>query len=126
MLREVRYHLSTPGFRPRHMTLVTTLRDREVYAVADLAELYRRRWQVETALAHLKTIMQMEVLHGQTVPGVLKELTMFAIVYNLVRIVMRRSATLRHSAVERISFLDALRWLGAPGTRVLLSASLSL
>jgi IS4 transposase len=101
----VRYHLSTPGFRPRQMTLVTTRLDREVYAVADLAELYRRRWQVDTALAHLKTTMQMEVLHGKTVPGVLKELTMFAIVDNLVRIVMRRSATLRHSAVERISSL---------------------
>jgi IS4 transposase len=122
VLREVRYHLSTPGFRPRQITLVTTRLDREVYAVADLAELYRRRWQVEPALAHLKTTMQMEVLHCKTVPGVLKELTMFAIVYNLVRIVMLRSATLRHSAVERISFLDALRWLGAPGTRVLLGA----
>jgi DDE family transposase len=118
----VRYHLSTPGFRPRQITLVTTLLDQEVYPAPDLAELYRRRWQVETALAHLKSTMQMEVLHGKTVPGVLKELTMFAIVYNLVRIVMLRSATLRHSAVERISFLAALRWLGAPGTRVLLSA----
>jgi hypothetical protein len=122
VLREVRYHRSTPGFRPREITLVTTLLDPEIYAVPDLAELSRRRWQVETALAHLKTTMQMEVLHCKTVPGVLKELTMFAIVYNLVRIVMLRSATLRHSAVERISFLDALRWLGAPGTRVLLSA----
>jgi len=27
------------------------------------AELYRQRWQVETALAHLKTTMRMDVLH---------------------------------------------------------------
>ena len=118
----MRYHRSTPGFRTRTITLVTTRLDPEVYAVPDLAERYRRRWQGETALAHLKTTRQMAVLHGQTVPGVLKALTMFAIVYTLVRIVMLRSATLRHSAVERISCLDALRWLGAPGTRVLLSA----
>jgi IS4 transposase len=98
------------------MTLVTTRLDTEVYSVADLAELYRRRWQVETALAQLKTTMQMDVLHGKTVPGVLKELTVFAIVYNLVRMVMWQSATLRHTTVERISFLDALRWLSAPGT----------
>jgi IS4 transposase len=116
VLREVRYHLSTPGFRTRQMTLVTTRLDTEVYSVADLAELYRRRWQVETALAQLKTTMQMDVLHGKTVPGVLKELTVFAIVYNLVRMVMWQSATLRHTTVERISFLDALRWLSAPGT----------
>jgi IS4 transposase len=116
VLREVRYHLSTPGFRTRQITLVTTLLDTEVYSVADLAELYRRRWQVETALAQLKTTMQMDVLHCKTVPGVLKELTVFAIVYNLVRMVMWQSATLRHTTVERISFLDALRWLSAPGT----------
>jgi IS4 transposase len=68
------------------MILVTTLLSPEVYRVTDLAELYRRRWQVETALAHRKTTMQMEVLHSKTVLGVLKELTVFAIVYNLVRL----------------------------------------
>jgi hypothetical protein len=70
----------------------------------------------ETALAQLKTSMQMEVLHGKTVLGTLKELTVFAMVYNLVRMVMRQSATLQHTAVERISVLDALRWFGAPST----------
>jgi hypothetical protein len=60
--------------------------------------------------------MPLDVLHCQTVPGVLKELTVFAMVYNLVRMVMWRSAMLQHLAVERISFLDALRWLGAPST----------
>jgi hypothetical protein len=116
VLREVRYHLETPGFRTRQITLVTTLLDPGRYPVTDLAELYRQRWQIETALAHLKTTMQMDVLHCKTVPGVLKELTVFAIVYNLVRMVMGHSAMLQHINVERISFLDALRWLGAPST----------
>ena len=100
------------------MTLVTTLLDAAVYRVADLAERYRQRWQVETALAHLKTTMRMDVLHGQTVPGVLKELTVFAIVDNLVRMVMCQSALLQHIGTERISDLDALRWLGAPSTGI--------
>ena len=82
----------------------------------------RRRWPVETALAHLKTTMQMDVLHGKTVPGVLKELTIFALVYNLVRMVMWQSAGRQHTAVERISFLDALRWLSAPSTGIPLGA----
>jgi hypothetical protein len=118
VLREVRYHLRTPGFRTRQITLVTTLLDPQAYPVADLAELYRRRWQVETSLAHLKTTMQMDVLHGKTVPGALKELPLFAIVYNLVRLVVGQSARLQHIGVERISFLDALRWLSAPSTGV--------
>jgi hypothetical protein len=60
--------------------------------------------------------VHMEVLHCKTVPGVLKDLTVFAIVYTLVRLAMWPSATLQHTAVERISFLDALRWLGVPST----------
>jgi hypothetical protein len=116
VLREVRYHLGTPGFRTRQSTLVTTRLAPEVYRVADLAARYRQRWQVETSLAHLKTTRHMDVLHCKSVSGVLKELTIFAMVYNLVRQVMRQSATLQHTAVERISFLDALRWLSAPST----------
>jgi hypothetical protein len=122
VLREVRYHIGTPGFRTRQITLVTTLLDAEIYRVADLAELYRQRWQVETSLAHLKTTMQMDVLHCKTVSGVLKELTVFAIVYNLVRMVIWHSAMLQHIGVERISFLDALRWLSATSTGIPLRA----
>jgi hypothetical protein len=124
VLREVRYLISTPGFRTRQITLVTTLLDPEHYPVTDLAELYRQRWAVETALAHLKTTMQMDALHCKTVPGVLKELTVFAIVYNLVRLVMCQAATLQQIGVERISFVDALRWLGAPSTGMPLGALL--
>jgi hypothetical protein len=64
----------------------------------------------------------MDVLHGQTVPGVLKELTVFAIVYNLVRMVMCQLAVLQHLGVERISFLYALRWLGTPSSAIPLGA----
>jgi len=105
--REIGYtagrdHLSTPGFRTCQITPVTTRLAAEVYRVADLAERYRRRWQVATSLAQFKTTMPMDVLHGQTVPGVLKALTVFAIISNLVRMVMRHSATRQHTTVERI------------------------
>jgi hypothetical protein len=84
----------------------------------DLAELYRKRWDAETHRAQLKTTMKRDVLHGQTVLGVPKELLICAILYNLVRLVMRPSAIQQEVDVERISFLDALRWLGAPDTGV--------
>ena len=45
-------------------------------------------YNIETALAHLKTTRQMEVLHGNTPRGVLKELTVFVIVDHLVCMVM--------------------------------------
>ena len=92
--------------------------------MADLAKLSHQRWQVETSWAQLNTSLQMDVLHGQTVPGVLQELTVCAIVYHLVRLVMCQSAILQQIGVERISFLDALRWLGALSTRTPLGASI--
>jgi hypothetical protein len=96
------------------LTRVTTWLEAQVYWVADLAELYRLRWPVETSLAHLKTTMQLEGLHGQTGSGVLKEVTVVALVDTLVRMVRGPSATRQPLSVERISVLDARRWLGAP------------
>jgi hypothetical protein len=68
--------------------------------------------------------MQMAVLHGKTVPGVLKALTIFALVYNLVRLVMCQSARPPQIEVERISVREALRWLSAPRTEIPLGALL--
>jgi hypothetical protein len=48
------------------------------------------------------------------VPGVLKDLPICAIVYNLVRMVMGPSALRQHLGVARISFVEAWRCLGAP------------
>jgi hypothetical protein len=107
-VRELRYRIETPGSRTRAVTLVTTLVDAEQYPAADLAALYGQRWQVETNLRHLKTTMKMDVLHCETVNGVLKELTVFALVYNLVRSVMVAAAERQGVTVDRISFADAL------------------
>jgi hypothetical protein len=118
-VRELRYDIQQPGFRPRQITLVTTLLDDRQYPLAALADLFRQRWQIETNFGHLKTTMKMDVLKCQTVAGVLKELHVFALVYNLVRQVMLTAAAQQGVAVARISFIDALRWLqtaepGAP------------
>ena len=110
-VRELRYRVGRPGFRTRTVTLVTTLLDVELYPLDELASLYATRWRVELYLRHLKTTMQMDVLKCKTVEGVLKELTVYAIVYNLVRLVMVEASRRQGVDVERISFVDALRWL---------------
>ena len=58
--------------------------------------------------------MNMDILHCKTVDGVMKELAMFALAYNLVISVIVESARVQKLAVDRISFLDALRWLTHP------------
>ena len=53
----------------------------------------------------------MDVLRCKTVEGVKKELAMYALVYNLVRLVMLEAAQRQGVLVARISFIDAVRWL---------------
>jgi hypothetical protein len=100
------------------LTLVTTLLDPKAYPAEELARLYGDRWTVELNFRHLKTTMRMDVLHCTTVDGVLKELWMFLFVYNLVRMVMLEAARRQQVPVDRIAFVDALRWLAhaSPGT----------
>lgn len=109
LLRELRY---TPpkrlGYRSKQVTLVTTLLDPDEYAKDELAELYHSRWQIEINLRHLKQTMGMDVLRCKSVDGVLKELWMFMLVYNLVRLSMLDAAARQGCAVDRISFIDAL------------------
>ena len=110
-VRELRYRVEVPGYRVREVTLVTTLLDAAAYPASELAEVYYRRWQIEINFRHLKITMKMDVLRCETVAGVLKELTMFCLTYNLVRSAMVESARLRGVAAERISLVDAVRWL---------------
>jgi Transposase DDE domain len=111
VVRELRYRIEVPGFRTREVTLVTTLTDAAAYPAKALAELDGIRWRVEEHLKSLKQTMKMDVLKCETVAGVLKELTMDAMAYNLVRVTMVQAATRQGVEVDRVSFIDALRWL---------------
>jgi hypothetical protein len=111
VVRELRFQVTQRGFRTRQITLVTTLLDPQRYSASELAALYRQRWQVELNFRHLKQTMRMDVLRCKTLEGIHKELTMFAIVYNLVRVVMLEASRRQNVPVDRISFIDALRWL---------------
>lgn len=111
VVRELRYDIRIPGRRTRQVTLVTTLLDPKRYSARALAKMYGLRWQAETALSHLKETLGLDVLRSQTVPGVVKELVAFVIIYNLVRRVMHAAARRQQVAPARISFIDAWRWL---------------
>ena len=112
-VRELRYRVHRKGFRVKSITLVTALLDAAFYTVEALAQLYWARWGIETNFAHLKTTLGLDVLKCKTVDGVLKELIVFALIYNLVRLVMAQAARRQQVAIDRISFVDAARWLAS-------------
>jgi hypothetical protein len=91
-----------PGFRVDTVTLVTTLLDPARYPKEKPAEAYGLRSTIETAFGHPKTTMKMDILRCQTVRGIEKELTMFLLAYNLVRMTMLEAA-------RRVARADQLR-----------------
>jgi len=110
-VRLVGYAVGRPGFRTTHVTVATTLWDEQAWPNAAVAELYGRRWEVETCFGHLKTAMGMNALKCKTVDGVMKELAVYLLAYNLVRLAMLRAAARQGVPVNRVSFADACRWL---------------
>jgi hypothetical protein len=111
VVREVRRTARLPGGRRVTATVVTTLLDPARYPAEALVELRLRRWDVETNLRHLKQTMKMDVLRCKSEDGVRKELAVFCLVYNLVRVIMLEAAARQRVGVDRISFADALRWM---------------
>jgi hypothetical protein len=111
IVRELRRSVTGPAGNRVTLTLVSTLTDPHRYPAAALLELRRRRWDVETNIRHLKSTMRLEVLRCKSEPGVRKELAVFCLVYNLVRVTMLEAARRQDVPVARLSFADAYRWL---------------
>jgi hypothetical protein len=111
LVREVRYTLRNYGQRTLCVTIATTLLNPVKYPKEKIAELYNVRWSVETRFAELKTTLKMRKVKSQTADGVLKELAVYALVFNLVHAVMLEAARKQKVTPDRISFIDAVRWL---------------
>lgn len=103
-LRVVPFHCHTPGFRTEEITLVTTLLDEVAYPDAALAELYRRRWQIEVCFRDIKTTLGPDILRTRTPEMIEKEIHMQAIAYNVVRALMLEAARQHDLPACRLSF----------------------
>lgn len=110
-VRIIKFRVEEPGCRTREIELVTTLVDPEDYPKEELVERYLERWEIEVNFRHLKQTLGMDVLKCKTVNGVLKELYMFGMVYNLIRVTMLEAADRQGVPPDRISFIDVMRWL---------------
>lgn len=106
-VREVKREAMIGGVR-RKVVVVTTLTDAAKYPAKALVKLLNERWSIELNLRSLKTTMGAERLRCHTVEGVKKELVMYLIVYNLLRLLMLEAAANQRVAYDRLSFADAL------------------
>jgi hypothetical protein len=112
-LRETQVEVTQKGFRCRHLCLVTTLRDAEVYSRPELATAFRCRWQAELDLRSIKQVMQMDVLRCKSPAMVRKEIWMHLLAYNLIRKLMAQAAATVGVSPQDLSFKGTLQTLVA-------------
>lgn len=92
--------------------LVTTLLSPKDTPKSSLKELYKDRWHVELDLRNIKTTMGMETFSCKSPEMVEKEMWVYLLAYNLIRLVMAQSALLADLLPRQISFKHTLQiWL---------------
>lgn len=78
--------------------LVSTLLDARQVPKGELFDLYARRWHVELDIRNIKTTLGMEVLRCLTPSMVAKELWVYFLAYNVIRLLMAQAA--QHAGVH--------------------------
>ncbi len=135
-----RDHLITPGkpkLRPDWMTveqyesapdtlnvrelevggkiLLTTLLCPKATPKIALKALYKRRWHVELDIRNIKTTLGMETLSCKTPQMGEKEMWVYLLAYNLIRMIMLQSALLADVLPRSVSFKHTLQLCLAAG-----------
>lgn len=92
--------------------LVTTLLCPSVTPKAALKALYRERWQVELDFRHIKTTLGMEMLSCKTPTMAQKEIWVYLLAYNLIRLMMAQAAVLSACRPRELSFKHTVQlWI---------------
>lgn len=89
--------------------LVTTLLCPKQTPKSNLKALYRERWHVELDLRNIKTTLGMEMLSGKTPAMAEKEIVIYLLAYNLIRLIMAQSALLADRLPRELSFKHSLQ-----------------
>lgn len=103
------------GTAPFLLALFTTLED----SVAEIVELYGKRWNIELDLRTLKTQLRLDQLTCTSVKMVAKEIDLAMLAYNLVRAVMWLTAETAGLDPRAFSFTQVRNVLNAFLPRIL-------
>ena len=93
-------------------TLVSTLADPKQTSKSDLKALYQHRWHIELDLRNIKTTLGMERLSCKSPEMARKELWVYLLAYNLIRVMMAQAALLDACLPRDLSFKHTVQiWL---------------
>lgn len=112
------YYMSAPDFitirefKIGKKVLITTILSPKEASKDALKLLYKSRWHVELDIRNIKTTMGMETFSCKSPSMVEKEMWVYCLAYNLIRLVMVQSAMLADILPRQISFKHTLQiWL---------------
>ena len=92
--------------------LVTSFLTPRVVSKSALGELFLQRWNVELDLRHIKTTLGMEILSCKTPEMCEKEMWVYMLAYNLIRLLMAQAAASAGVRPRQLSFKHALQvWM---------------
>ena len=107
----VRFIKATVRIRGRRKEIwfATSLLDNVKYPAQAIAELYSKRWRIETLFREVKVNFSSDVLRSQSPDGIRKEIIARLTAINIVRTIMLEASMEHNIDPQRISFVGALR-----------------
>jgi hypothetical protein len=104
--------LTVRELRTGGKTLVTTLLCPKHTDKAALKALFRNRWHVELDLRSIKTSLEMDTLSCRTPVMAIKEIWVYLLAYNLIRLLMAQAASLADLLPRQLSFKHTVQiWI---------------
>ena len=104
--------LTVREFKAGGKIIVTTMHCPKRHSKTVLKSLYQSRWHVELDIRNIKDTMGMNVLSCKTPEMAIKEIWVYLLAYNLIRLMMAQSALLADIKPRSISFKHCLQlWL---------------
>lgn len=92
--------------------LITNLISPTAVPKADLKALYKKRWNIEVDLRNIKNTLGMGVLRCKTPEMNKKEIWVYFLAYNLIRLLMVQAALHAHLLPRQLSFKHSLQlWI---------------
>lgn len=101
--------LTVREFKAGGKIMVTTFACPKEAPKAVLKALYKARWNVELDLRNIKTTLGMEQLRCTTPEMAIKELWVYLLAYNLIRLLMAQAAFLADQIPRQLSFKHAVQ-----------------
>jgi Transposase DDE domain len=105
-VRLIRYQVNG---RKDQITIVTTLMNEEKYPAVEVAKLYGFRWNCELDIRSIKSVMGMVELRCCTPAMLEREIMVYFLAYNLIRISMLDAAVVADVSPRELSFKSAMK-----------------